>query len=240
MVLRGCLFASADSKSSFVFLQDRDGLVKSGVLYSGRTDPAVVEHLALSFTEQTPTTDQTSIKLQRCNENEANILIELLKRVSQYQHKTVSITIEEVAVEKLVCLTKYTFEHKYKQACALIDLFQEHSARVFNPMCCVSGNERPVFFIPPIIERDATSGSQYVLDGVARVLACRHRDFTSITCIVITGVQDKLPSSGRCAPRHVQVVSAPLGLGEQYEGFDRERVRLLPLAIECRNKFSVQ
>jgi predicted acylesterase/phospholipase RssA len=239
VVLRGCLFASADFKSSFLFLQDRDGSVESGVLYSGRTDSAVVEQLALSFTEPTPTTDQISIALQQCNQNETDILIGLLRRVSQYEHRTVSITIEEVSVERLVCLTKYTFEHKYKQACTLIDLLQEHSARVFNPMCCVAGKERPVFFIPPIIERDAASGSQYVLDGVARVLACKHRDFTSITCIVITGVREPLPSSGRCAPRHVQVVSAPLAPDEQYEGFDRERIRLLPLAIECRNRYSV-
>ena len=235
--LKGCLFGATDPENSFVFLQSGDQSFSSGVLYSGRADLAAVKCFAASFAEPV-TPNQKSVALQQCTQKEIEIVTSRLQQVSQYGQEGVTLEIEDVPIEKLRCLTKYVQEHKYKQACALAEIYQEHHVPLFRPTCFISGEERPIFLLPPIVEKDGYSGNYYVVDGLARTLACKHSDLLSMACMVITGVAEPMPSLGRCAPEQIQIVSMPLGFEERYEEYDRQRYRLLPLAIECRSQLS--
>jgi predicted acylesterase/phospholipase RssA len=236
--LKGCLFGAADPQNSFVFLQSGDQSFSSGVLYSGRADLAAVKCFAASFAEPVAP-NQKSLALQQCTQKEIEILTARLQQVAQYGHEGVMFEIEDVPLEKLRCLTKYVQEHKYKQACAIAEIYQENDVPLFRPACLISGEERPVFLLPPIVEKDRYSGNYYVVDGLARTLASMHSDLPSLACMVVTGVVEPLPSLGRFAPEQIQVISRPLGFEERYEDYDRQRYRLLPLAIECRSHLSL-
>jgi len=230
--VRGSLFDSDDLQNSFAFLQSDPRQFGSGVLYSGRNDMAAISCITKSFPQLTSET-LPRLSLQRCKSNEIGFLSRRLKSVSQYASDGVDAKLEEVPLSKLICLSKHVQEHRYKQATSLVEIYQKDGIRMYEPVCLSTDALNRTFLMAPVVEKDASSGNYYILDGVSRALASHHAELPSIFCLVVSGVRDSLPSSGRYALEHVQIVCKPVQVADRYEDFDQQHFRWLPGCVVC-------
>jgi len=187
------------------------------VLYEGYLDaPAIRSIVSLLDEKIQPTgavTPRPSIV-----EGEQDRLLRSLKTVGQYAKTGVSLTLENVPVERMLSLTRFVREYKYKQIHHLIRLYSRNDLPLFASAYVSLSDGKKSILTPPVVEE---SGENFILvEGSTRATYCRDLGIPkAIRCIVARGVKDPLPSE--VVPfRQVRVIGRTLQAGERYKGFN--------------------
>lgn len=154
-------------------------------------------------------------------------LIRRLKTVEQYSSESVSITLEEIDVGRIIFLTKFVKSYKYNQIYRIFDLYSRVEARCFEPLEIVRdiGAQRVVMPItPPVVEQHGED--LYVIEGNNRLLhLVRERGATRALVLVVRGVSSALPSEGKMRIGQIRVTDEERTGEQRYVGFQRQQFR---------------
>jgi len=104
-----------------------------------------------------------------------DLLVARLRSVGQYSKGGVDISIENVPIEKLVSLTRFVREYKYRQIGHLVQLYRSRGISLFDLAAGQLNATQMSIATPPVVEE---SGGQFVLvEGSTRATFCRTREF---------------------------------------------------------------
>ena len=162
-------------------------------------------------------------------------LLSRLKKVSQYSKPSVKLSLEEIPVSKLVALTNYVHEYKYRQVQHWSKLFQQNSLRLFESAAIELPQGAKSIITPPVVE---DAGGKYVLiEGSTRATFLRDRGDETIVCVVARGIQDPLPCKVS-EFANVRVVGRKLDTDLRYENFNYALFRKIEVAVRPLNSLT--
>jgi hypothetical protein len=144
-------------------------------------------------------------------------LHDALRRVSQYRISGTRITYQKVPVNKLVSLTRFVREYKYKQIGHMVNLFNNSKLDLFTHAAVRLMGGQKSLITPPVLEQ---AGSQFLLiEGTTRATYCRDNGLDTMWCAVVQEVNEP-PPANRVPFERVRVVSKTLEPEERYPGFN--------------------
>jgi len=155
-------------------------------------------------------------------------LLARVKSVGQYSRPGIEVNVEKIPLDRLVSLTRFVREYKYRQIRYLIDLYKRLGIMLFDPAAVNLNTGEKSIVTPPVVE---AAGDHFVLvEGSTRATFCRDEDVSEINCVVVRGVTDPLPSSP--VPfRQVRVVGRTLNTAQRYERFNYSHFRSIERAV---------
>jgi hypothetical protein len=157
-----------------------------------------------------------------------DLLLSRIKSVSQYSKPGVEISIENISLDRLVSLTRFVREYKYRQIRHLIELYKRLGVTLFNPTQVTLNTGKKSIVTPPVVE---AAGNQFILiEGSTRATFCRDEGVSTINCVVVRGVTDQLPSTP-VRFQQVRVVGSTLGPGQRYERFNYSHFRSIERGV---------
>ena len=150
-------------------------------------------------------------------------LFELLGTVGQYAKQEVDLAIENVQLDRLVSLTRFVREYKYKQIYHLVKQYSRFSIPLFAAAIVRLQGGKQSILTPPVVEE--FGGKFILIEGSTRATYCRNLGiYKSLRCVVVRGVRDPLPSEP--FPFHqVRVVGRTLETSKRYESFVYDNFR---------------
>ncbi len=152
-----------------------------------------------------------------------------LKQVSQYSKPHVTFEDKLVKIEDLWFITKYVRGFKYRQIKSLFSFYKENNIEFFKPAKLILGNSKYTYITPPIIEKIAEK--YYVIEGNTRLLYAFRNNIPEINVIIVKGINDILPSTGKFRVHELLLTDKEkVGL-ERYEGFEYKRFRKIEKAM---------
>jgi len=157
-----------------------------------------------------------------------DLLLARIKLVGQYSRPGIDVSFENVPLDRLVSLTRFVREYKYRQIRHLIDLYKRSGIMLFDPTAVSLNTGEKSIVTPPVVE---AAGSQFILvEGSTRATFCRDEDISAINCVVVRGVTDPLPSTP--VPfTQVRVVGRTLDTERRYERFNYSHFRSIERAV---------
>lgn len=203
----------------------------SGVVYEGLIDEYAIDaldnqlkHLTASGNERPLMTDPV-----RFEEVRPSDIVKGLRRVRQYSGSDIGIELRSVPVEKLVSLSRFVREYKYRQIDLLHSTYGTSSLTAFGPAQVALGDGRQTTLVtPPVVEQN---GDQFILiEGTTRATYLRDHASKELVCFVIRGVSDPLPAEPVAFSR-VRVVSKSLDATDRYEDFKYGRFRHIESSV---------
>jgi len=157
-----------------------------------------------------------------------DLLLARIKLVGQYSKPGIEVSIENVPLERLVSLTRFVREYKYRQIRHLIDLYKGLGIPLFDPAAVGLNTGEKSIVTPPVVE--AVGGQFILVEGSTRATFCRDEEISVMNCVVVRGVTDPLPSTP--VPfKQVRVVGSTLAAGQRYERFNYSHFRSIERAV---------
>lgn len=157
-----------------------------------------------------------------------DLLLSRIKSVGQYSKSGVDVCIENIPIARLVSLTRFVREYKYRQIRHLIQLYGNLGIPLFDPAAVLLNTGESSIVTPPVVEE---SGGQYiVVEGSTRATFCRDEGASQIKCVVVRGVSDPLPSTP-IPFKHVRVVGRTLAADQRYERFNYAHFRSIERSV---------
>lgn len=157
-----------------------------------------------------------------------DLLLDRIKSVGQYSKPGVDVTIENTPIEKLVSLTHFVREYKYRQIRHLVELYKTLDIQLFDPAVVMLNTGEKSFVTPPVVEE---SGGQFILiEGSTRAKFCLDEGISEIKCVVVRGVRDPLPSTPVPFER-VRVLGRTLDPGQRYKGLNYADFRKIERSV---------
>jgi hypothetical protein len=155
-------------------------------------------------------------------------LLASLRNVSQYSRPGVRMTVERLPLTSLWALATQVREYKYRQVGSVVDLFDRHDIPFFEPALVDFGG-RVSLITPPVVE---ASGDRFILiQGSTRSAFCRDTGIGQLTCVVVRGVSDALPSGQHVPLTRVGMVGRAVSPNERYGGLNYAQFRDVERAI---------
>ncbi|MGY3479378.1 patatin-like phospholipase family protein [Bradyrhizobium ottawaense] len=156
-----------------------------------------------------------------------DLLLKRIRSVRQYSKAGIDISIENVPIDRLVSLTRFVREYKYRQIAHLIRLYRQSNLPLFDTAMVRLGMASSIV-TPPVVEE---AGGRFILvEGSTRATFCRDEGASQIKCVVVRGVTDPLPSVA-VEFKRVRVVGRTLEAAERYERFNYEHFRSIERAV---------
>ena len=161
-----------------------------------------------------------------------DLLLSRIKAVPQYARADVDVSIENIQIDRLVSLTSFVREYKYRQIRHLIQLYRRLGISLFDPAAVTLTAGATSIVTPPVVEE---SGGQFILiEGSTRATFCRDEGLSHIKCVVVRGVHDPLPGTPVSFNR-VRVVGRTLGPEQRYENFNYSNFRSIERSVHPLN-----
>jgi predicted acylesterase/phospholipase RssA len=164
-----------------------------------------------------------------------DLLLTRIKSVGQYSKAGIDVSIENIEIERLVSLTRFVREYKYRQIGHLILLYRQLNIPLFETAAVGLRAGESSIVTPPVVEE---SGGKFILvEGSTRATFCRDGGLSQIKCVVVRGVTDPLPSTP-IPFKQVRVVGRTLAATQRYEHFNYEHFRSIERAVHPLNSLS--
>lgn len=173
-----------------------------------------------------PTIKKTSIEIKRVEKED---VFRLLRSVKQYSSNKIDIYMKEVEINNILFLSKYVRGFKYRQISHLFDIFKESNIPFFEPAKLKLLNKKTTIITPPVLEK--IGDSFFVIEGNTRLTYAFRNGIKSLKCIIVEGVDEALPSTGRYKVNEILLTDEPKIGDERYEGFDYKKYRKIEKAI---------
>jgi predicted acylesterase/phospholipase RssA len=159
---------------------------------------------------------------------EPNLLSEL-RNVWQYSGPNVTLDVEEIDFSKLTFLTRYVKGYKYRQIGELFNLYTQNKFSIFEPVALDFGSGKLSYVTPPIIE--VHDGKFFVIEGNARFLYAYKNGYSQMKAIIIRGISQDLPSTGRFNINQILISDSELRGNKRYANFNKELFRKIEETI---------
>ncbi len=187
------------------------------VVYEGAIHAAAVASLYDMANRGFPASGPTGYSTPSLAPGSQEEVLRRLRTVIQYGKSGVELSFESVRLQDMLSLTQYVREYKYRQIQHLVSAFRDQKLRLFDAAAIVLDAGRQSIVTPPVVEE---AGAKFVLiQGSTRATFLRDQGEERVTCIVVRGVKDALPS----APiefSKVRVVGRSLGPEIRYGGLN--------------------
>lgn len=198
------------------------------VLYEGFVDASVIGAVLARLDELIEPYPVTPPAAPVFGADSHDLLLDRIKSVGQYSKPGVTVNIERIPIEKLFSLTSFVREYKYRQIRYLIELYNTLGISLFDPAAVILNTGEKSIVTPPVVEE---SGGQFILvEGSTRATFCRDERISEITCVVVRGVGDPLPSTPVPFER-VRVVGRTLDPEKRYKGFNYRHFRSIERSV---------
>jgi predicted acylesterase/phospholipase RssA len=158
-----------------------------------------------------------------------------LRKLYQYSGSHVSLSIEEVRVDRLLATSRLTREFKYNQIKYLVDLYRKLGLRLFEPTAVLFANGMKSIVTPPVVEEVADGF--VLIEGSTRATFCRDDGIQTFSCVVARGVREPLPSK-LFKFENVRLTGKALPPNERYEGFSYDQFRHIERAVHPLDSFT--
>lgn len=197
-----------------------------GKRYQGREDRAILEQLWDGLKNYCIPKKLPTLCLGKASEG---LFIDRLREhVHQYSGSHCDITLEEVPVKRILVLNRYLRSSKYKQIDYLFQAYNAFDLDYFVPAILYANECQVSPVTPPVLER---TGNKFVaIEGNTRVYYAWRNGFSSLQCLVVSGVREGLPGSP-ASPEQCIVDSKKREGRERIRGFDYSRFRSIEGAI---------
>jgi predicted acylesterase/phospholipase RssA len=229
----GYLFRREDFSraAAVVYLPEGSANSPVAVRYEGRLHYPVIQTLEDRLTQctrQMPA-GTGAAHLPDLVPYDAERLCDMLKKgVGQYSKPGVTLTVEEVEVERVLSLTRLIRAYKYRQVIRLAELFRERRIPLFGPAAATLADGTGSILAPPVVE---VSGDRYVgIEGNTRTYYCSRNGIRTLTAVVVRGVQDPPPGRGVELAR-VSLVNGDLEPEDRMPGFEYSNFRRIEGAV---------
>jgi hypothetical protein len=198
------------------------------VLYEGFLDASVIHAVLARLDEIIGPDPAVPLGVPVFRGDSHDLLLSRIRSIGQYSRPGADVSIENVSIERLVSLTRFVREYKYKQIRHLIQLYRNLGVPLFDPAAVLLNTGESSIVTPPVVEE---SGGEFILiEGSTRATFCRDEGITQFKCVVVRGVTDPLPSSP--VPfRQVRVVGRTLGAEQRYEHFNYAHFRSIERGV---------
>lgn len=187
------------------------------VLYEGYLHESSISALQTQLDTFFQDTSTIGIEPPKLLAGQQDLLIKRLKSVGQYAKVGIDVSIQTISLDRLVSLTRFVREYKYRQIRHLMHIYSNSNIALFDPAYIALRGQQSSLVTPPVVE---ASGEHFILvEGSTRATFSRDEGKQELKCIVVRGVEDPLPS----APipfRQVRVVGRTLPTAERYEQFN--------------------
>lgn len=195
--------------------------------YHGHEDSRIISLLRLSFKNcfHDDFTKINSPIVQECDEDE---LFEKLAQVPQYSSSKVKFSLIEINISDLILMTNQVRGFKYRQIESLFDAYNEHEIQLFKPSKLIfNGGETHI--TPPVVEKHGDS--YIVVEGNTRVTYCCKNNITKIIVVLVEGVTEFLPSTGRFNASEMLISDKEVKGGNRYNNFDYNLFRKIEKTV---------
>lgn len=194
--------------------------------YEGESDYKVISLLLESIQKNISSTPPKKLIIEKM---EPEVLFKYLRNVSQYNSIDIKLSIETVNIEELIFITQYVRGYKYRQIAYLYDLYKDYNVPLFENAKLILNNNDYTLITPPVIE--LIGDKNYVIEGNTRLLYAYKHGLKELNCIVVRGVTQTLPSSGRFGIKEV-ILSDKEVIGEdRYDKFDYSSFRKIESSV---------
>jgi predicted acylesterase/phospholipase RssA len=205
-------------------------IMAAATRYSRYFDGAVINSLRRnleSFCPETVSTEMARIVIEK---TAVENLLEVVRRVPQYEDEDVELSMKQVKVDHLILLTSHVREFKYRQIRRLLSLYEKSKIQWFEPSRINFGNGYTSLITPPIAEE---SGDGYVLiEGSTRATFCRDNGIENILIVVAKSVKQALPSDERVGIRQVLITRREIPILQRYgPSYNRQAFRPVEKAV---------
>jgi hypothetical protein len=160
-------------------------------------------------------------------------VINRLKSLEQYRSRDVSINLEEVAVERIVFLTKYVKSYKYGQIGHLFDVYGERKLHLFEGVeVRYESDELNIMMpvTPPVAEEHG--GKIYLVEGNSRLTyLIKEMHMSRVTLLVVRNVSARLPTSGEFKSRQLLISDESKVGTSRYENWTQADYRHIEEAV---------
>ncbi|HHQ4508949.1 hypothetical protein ACQ2HG_16300 [Aeromonas hydrophila] len=229
----GVFFISSDSACNTALIvnqKNEEYSVPYASLYYGARDEFAIESLRRNFQstgrEEVLKNSHEIIKIDI-----STVFGKLRERVKQYASEGVEIRLEYVDVSNIISLTRYVKSYKYNQIKTIFELYRnERDLDLFDGIAIRFEDDCLMPITPPVFEKQ---GDSYILiEGNSRVTYCiKELKALKIKAIVVHGVKNPLPSSGRYKVNQM-LISDTNKVGEnRYQNFALGDYRWIEKAV---------
>lgn len=173
---------------------------------------------------------QTKVTIEKCGHDE---LFKRLKKVREYAADRVTLSLEEVDVNKIIFLTKYVKSYKYNQIQKLFDIFMIQGAEHFESMrvhCQSSTLDIEMPITPPVAEEHGDL--LYLFEGNSRLTyLIKEKRAKKVKLVVVRGVDTQLPTQDKVSPQQLLITDEERIGKDRYKGFDYKFFRKIEEAV---------
>jgi predicted acylesterase/phospholipase RssA len=232
----GLLFRRAEGPGNAVILDEKRTERRQAnfaVKYDGREDAAAIESMIHRLTEIMTNpilsvgSDISIVK------GGTDVISSRLKTLEQYKSRDVSITLEEVDVERIVFLTKYVKSYKYGQIGRLFDIYEDRGLRLFESVEIryrVEGLDLSMPITPPVVEEHGER--LYLIEGNSRLTyLIKERKVKRLSLFVIRNVSARLPTSGEFNAKQLLISDETKMGASRYENWTEADYRHIEEAV---------
>lgn len=204
-----------------------------GVRYEKTYDSAAISSMyseLYRYIPASPPCSRTSVEIQKGSVDE---LFRRLRTVTQYANNRVTLSLEEVDVDKIVFLTKYVKSYKYNQIQRLFDIYEARQIELFESVQVrYSGPTLDVVMpiTPPVAEEHG--GKLYLFEGNSRLTyLIKEQNAKRVKLVVARGVEAGFPTAGRIRPEQLLISDAGKTGRDRYEQFNYSLFRSIEEAV---------
>lgn len=229
----GVFFISSDSACNTALIvnqKNEEYSVPYASLYYGARDEFAIESLRRNF-QSTGREEVLKNSHEIVKIDISTVFGKLRERVKQYASEGVEIRLEYVDVSNIISLTRYVKSYKYNQIKNIFELYRnERDLDLFDGIAIRFEDDCLMPITPPVFEKQ---GDSYILiEGNSRVTYCiKELKALKIKAIVVHGVKNPLPSSGRYKVNQM-LISDTNKVGEnRYQNFALGDYRWIEKAV---------
>ena len=196
---------------------------------SGRVDSEILEALKTCLAVPSPESMPLPPPSAPLKMEDTELLVRLRAGVHFYRPQSVTLTLEEVPLDQVWVISRYTRSYRYRQIGILFDEFQNAGLGSFQAASIRLSDGSHSIVTPPVFELIANH--RYVaVEGNTRCTYCRRSGVKSIFGVVVRNVAARLP--GTPVPLdHVLLTSRRLLPTERMDGFSYEFFREIERAV---------
>jgi hypothetical protein len=165
-----------------------------------------------------------------------NSVTDNLRAVSQYSNPSVTISMEDVPLDRVFTFARYAPAFKYLQAQATARALRNAGLPPYGPAEVKFQPTGSSLIVPPVFEH---SGDRFVLiNGTSRCLAALREGAATVRGAVVNGVAAEPPARN---PRQLRRVTVDLGRpdpNDRYDGFAYGLFRSIEASIHTRESLT--
>jgi len=163
-----------------------------------------------------------------------DIIARLKSGVWQYGRKGVTITLEEIPLNRVQMLVKRIRTFKFIQISHLATLYEKFDLPFFVPAAVIVKEQIVSVVTPPVFEEWGTN--LVAIEGNTRLYYLYKEGRSKINALVVRGVTESLPGHP-VWPAQALLYTRPLESAERIDGFNYDRFRSIegsarPLTIK--------